>query len=44
MKPMHDIISVLNSQEHQQLKLSLENCADKAQQNLEENTNCPMRF
>ena len=34
MKPMHDIISVLNSQEHQQLKALLGKLRDKAQQNL----------
>lgn len=34
MKPMHDIISVLNSEDHQQLKSLLGKLRDKAQQNL----------
>jgi len=34
MKPMHDIISVLNREEHQQLKTLLGKLRDKAQQNM----------
>jgi DNA-binding MarR family transcriptional regulator len=34
MRPMHDIISVLNKEEHKQLKMLLGKLRDKAQQSL----------
>ncbi len=34
MRPMHEIISVLNKEEHKQLKMLLGKLRDKAQQSL----------